>query len=311
VTLVHWDDVPSRRQDRKGLGGAWSRLGAAAGSVAVGCNRIRLEPGEVSTPAHVHGADEEIFFVLGGSGLSWQDGETYEVGAGDCLVHAPLGKAHTLRAGEAGLDVLVFGPRSRMPGAYLPRVGVSWLYPSWVDSGHTTHPFDRDPNLDWPEPSPRPESIVNLGDVEGRFGGRSKRLAAAAGAARAGLNWMSLGAGEEGAPPHCHSAEEEIFVVLEGKGELELWAPPDPEHGAPADPVERHPLRAGDVVSRPAGTRVPHSFRAGPNGMTYLAYGTRETNDMCWYPRSNKVYFRGLGVIARLQLLDYFEGEPG
>jgi uncharacterized cupin superfamily protein len=99
--------------------------------------------------------------------------------------------------------------------------------------------------------------------------------------------------------------------VLEGEGELELWAPPDPEHGAPADPVERHPLRAGHVVSRPAGTRVPHSFRAGPNGMTYLAYGTRETNDMCWYPRSNKVYFRGLGVIARLQLLDYFEGEPG
>ena len=28
----------------------------------------------------VHAAGEEIFFVLGGSGLSWQDGKTYEVG---------------------------------------------------------------------------------------------------------------------------------------------------------------------------------------------------------------------------------------
>jgi hypothetical protein len=31
---------------------------------------------------------------------------------------------------------------------------------------------------------------------------------------------------------------------------------------------------------------------------------------MCWYPRSNKVFFRGLGVIARLELLDYSAGEP-
>ena len=44
--------------------------------------------------------------------------------------------------------------------------------------------------------------------------------------------------------------------------------------------------------------------------MTYLAYGTREPNDICWYPRSNKVFLRGVGVIARLELLDYHDGEP-
>jgi len=59
-----------------------------------------------------------------------------------------------------------------------------------------------------------------------------------------------------------------------------------------------------------AGTRVPHSFRAGAAGLTYLAYGTKDSNDVCWYPRSNKIFFRGLGVIARLDLLDYFDGEP-
>jgi len=78
----------------------------------------------------------------------------------------------------------------------------------------------------------------------------------------------------------------------------------------PANPAETHPVRQGSVVSRPAGTRVPHSFRAGPTGLTYLAYGTKNPNDICWYPRSNKVFFRGLGVIARLELLDYFDGEP-
>ena len=44
--------------------------------------------------------------------------------------------------------------------------------------------------------------------------------------------------------------------------------------------------------------------------MTYLAFGTREPNDVCYYPRSNKIYWRGLGLIARLELLEYFDGEP-
>ena len=54
-----------------------------------GANLVRLLPEEVSTPAHVHGADEEIFFVLRGSGLSWQDGETYEIRARRLIVHPP------------------------------------------------------------------------------------------------------------------------------------------------------------------------------------------------------------------------------
>jgi uncharacterized cupin superfamily protein len=102
--------------------------------------------------------------------------------------------------------------------------------------------------------------------------------------------------------PHCHSAEEEIFVVLEGDGELELYAD-GPE------PTERHPLRAGSVVARPPGTGVAHAFRGGEGGLTMLMYGTRDTNDVCYYPRSNKIYLSGVGVIARLERLDYWDGE--
>lgn len=65
------------------------------------------------------------------------------------------------------------------------------------------------------------------------------------------------------------------------------------------------------MISRPAGTRISHCLRTGDNTLTYLAYGTREPNDMCWYPRSNKVFFRGIGLIARLEALDYSDGEPG
>ena len=98
-------------------------------------------------------------------------------------------------------------------------------------------------------------------------------------------------------PPHVHSAEEELFVVLEGDGTLELW------------PDEVHPVRAGSVVARPPGTQVAHAFRGGENGLTLIAWGTREPNDICWYPRSKKLFWRGVGVIGRIEELDYWEGE--
>ena len=59
--------------------GVWRDLGREAGTRTVGMRRIEVAAGYFSTPAHEHGADEEIFFVLGGEGLLWQDGETYTV----------------------------------------------------------------------------------------------------------------------------------------------------------------------------------------------------------------------------------------
>ena len=50
----------------------WSAIGAEAGSwrtARVGSSSRR----EDADPPHVHGEAEEIFFVLGGSGLTWMD----------------------------------------------------------------------------------------------------------------------------------------------------------------------------------------------------------------------------------------------
>jgi uncharacterized cupin superfamily protein len=65
----------------------------------------------------------------------------------------------------------------------------------------------------------------------------------------------------------------------------------------------------GHVISRPPATRVPHAFRGGDSGLVYLAYGVTDPGDVCWYPRSNKIAFRGIGVMGRLERLDYWEGE--
>ena len=59
----------------------------------------------------------------------------------------------------------------------------------------------------------------------------------------------------------------------------------------------------------PPATGVAHTLRAGARGLTYLAYGTREPNDICWSPRSRKISWRGVGVIARVEPLDYWDGE--
>ena len=55
------------------------------------------------------------------------------------------------------------------------------------------------------------------------------------------------------------------------------------------------------MIARPPGTRIAHFIKAGANGMTCLVYGTREPNDICYYPRSNKIGFRGVGVLGRIE----------
>jgi uncharacterized cupin superfamily protein len=54
--------------------GVWRDLGREAGTRTIGLRRIEIEQGHFSTPAHEHGTEEEIFFVLGGEGLLRQDG---------------------------------------------------------------------------------------------------------------------------------------------------------------------------------------------------------------------------------------------
>jgi uncharacterized cupin superfamily protein len=312
--ISHWDAVSSWRGERGHIGGTWSNL-TGPSSVGAGVKRIQVDPGKWSTPLHLEGAEEEIFYVLGGSGISVQgDGEktkAYEVGAADCLVHLALENAHTLQGGPEGLDVLAFGLRTYAGGVtWLPRAGVAWLGETWAPVGEPDdHPWAREAAAGPPDAgalSPRPETIVNVLDVEpmerdtATVGRRIRDLGRAAGSKRSGLRYAEVLPGKLSAPPHCHSAEEEIFVVLEGEGDVLLW-----EEGG----IVEHPLRTGSVVARPPGTGVAHAFRGGDRSLTLLMYGTREPNDMCFYPRSGKILFRGLGLAARVEMLDYWDGE--
>jgi uncharacterized cupin superfamily protein len=305
VKIANLSDSPARELAVGHIKGKWRDLGRQAGSRTVGLRRIEVAEGYFSTPAHEHGADEEIFFVLAGEGLLWQDGRTYAVGAGDCVVHRPKRGPHTLRGGAGGLDVLVFGERRDTSLTALPRAGVAWSFPRWVEMGGGDHPFAREAAAgapECPEPSAeRARNVVALADVPPVFDGRVRRVGQAAGAVTSGLNHAVLRAGQEGPPAHCHSVEEEMFVLLEGEGVLELW-------GRGEESPEEHPLRGGDVISRPAGTGIAHAIRPGGQGITYLAYGTREPSDMCFYPQSGRVSLRGLGIALHSPEIEYLPG---
>ena len=82
---------------------------------------------------------------------------------------------------------------------------------------------------------------------------RWRDLGRAAGSVSTGLQHVEVAPGREATPLHCHSASEEIFVVLDGHGELVL-------DGEPPTAV-----RAGHVIARPPATarRPPVPRRSG------------------------------------------------
>ena len=309
MTFSHWDDVEPEVRDVGDMRATFRALGAAAGATAVGVSRIDIEPGCRPGPVHQHGSEEEIFFVLEGSGLAWVDGAVHEIGVGDTIVYLAGGPVHTVVAGDDGLSVLAYGENHAPPLVRLPRAGMIRRAGVWLEAS-PDDPLEREAAagpLPLPGPTPRPPCSVALGDVEveseeiADFAITERDVARAAGSVRTGLRYNVVPSGKLNCPPHWHAAEHELFVVLDGAGTLELYD----NQGALA---EEHALRPGHCVSCPAGMRLAHALRAGDEGLTYRAYGTRDTGEIVYYPRSKKAW---LGrVLVRVELAeDYWEGE--
>ncbi len=263
-------------------------LAAAAGAARIGASHYLVPPGARQMPVHVHGDEEEIFYVLGGEGLSWQRGAACSVTPGDVVVHPPRGDPHTFLAGDSGLELLAFSSGTDTSLTYLPRARVMWCGPRWIPVD-APHPFRAEGlagPLEHPEPGERPANVVPLERVEplARPGAEVRALGHFAGAVAAGLNHVTLRADADGAPAHCHALEEELFYVLQGSGTLTLGAD------------DEHPVRPGDVFARPPSTGVAHRISAGEPGLTYLIYGTRVAGDSVYYPHAGKVRLRGLGI---------------
>ena len=75
------------------------------------CNFIdiaELPPG-TSIGRHVHGADQEEFYlVLSGEGQMWRNGETFDVRSGDLIRNPPGGRHGLVNTGTVPLKIFVF-----------------------------------------------------------------------------------------------------------------------------------------------------------------------------------------------------------
>lgn len=77
--------------------GTGAALGRAFGLKRVAINYEVLAPGDRSSWPHAHSAEEEFIFILKGNPQIWIDGNTYDLGPGDCVGLPPgTGHAHTL-----------------------------------------------------------------------------------------------------------------------------------------------------------------------------------------------------------------------
>jgi uncharacterized cupin superfamily protein len=306
---IHLDDVPEQSWEVDEIKARRWRLGAAAGAHKIGIAIIEAPPGGRLTPPHSHADEEEIFFVLDGSGLSYQfesrsKTHTYEIRKGDCLVHPCDGPAHTMIAGDGGLRVLVAAEGSRTSITYLPRAKMFWLGSRWTPAD-ALHPFQADAEigpLDLPEPTAeRPSSIVAFDDCpfdeggRGRFRWATRDLGKAAGAQTMVLAHDAFPPRSLNCPRHWHTAAEECFFVLSGTGIARIG---DAEH----------PLRAGSFFLRPPRTGVGHRIEAGPDGIEVITMGDLVPDDICVYPDSRKIAVRP-GVFLPISDLTYFDGE--
>jgi len=127
--------------------------------------------------------------------------------------------------------------------------------------------------------------VMNLDEVEfddveenGLYTSSRGTIGRHIGATNLGYNLTVLPPGKAQCPFHCHHGEEEMFLILDGEGELRFGD-------------ERFPIRRHDVIAcPPGGPAVAHQIiNTGQTAMRYLALSTRVPVDACEYPDSGKV----------------------
>ena len=185
-----------------------------------------------------------------GSGLSWQDGAVCEVRAGDTFVHLADHEEHTLAPAPTGST---YWSSARASGRVRLASALAGAPPRlpWVE-GRDDDPWDVEAEvgeLEFAEPGERPANVVALDDV-------AMTRTATRCWPRRGLRRSRASSGPpRGRPPQLRSRtatplEEEMFVVLEGDGTVELW--PTPVRVRRRE-RESHDVRAGRRRRAPAG----------------------------------------------------------
>lgn len=125
------------------------------------------------------------------------------------------------------------------------------------------------------------------------------------GAKKLGYNVTVIDPGKAAYPAHAHKINEEMFLILEGEGEVRIGE-------------GRHRVRAGDIIANPpGGPETAHQLRnTGKAPLKVLCVSTFEPVDVIEYPDSDKTAFGVLstGPDGKPQLkrgITLNSGQPG
>ena len=153
--------------------------------------------------------------------------------------------------------------------------------------------------------SPRPDEWLPPTEVAQRIEGRFARMGLSLGMSTLGCSLTVVPPGKSAFPLHSHRANDELFVILAGRGELRLGE-------------ARHAVAAGDLVGCPrGGPETAHQLvNTGDEELRYLAISSQLSPEICEYPDSGKVaaYADGQGgrfahVTRRGDEAGYWDGE--
>ncbi|MBV8034535.1 cupin domain-containing protein [Roseateles sp.] len=134
-----------------------------------------------------------------------------------------------------------------------------------------------------------------------RYDSETASMTKGTAARQMGASFDIVAPGQQSCPYHFHHAEEEMFIVIQGQGTLRVAG-------------ERLPIKAGDVITIPAGPDYPHHIiNTSDAPLHYLSISTHKEPEICVYPDSGKVgsFAPGLRLLQRREAgLDYWDGEP-
>lgn len=144
------------------------------------------------------------------------------------------------------------------------------------------------------------------GTRDERYGSRYAALGELLGLAHLGVSYDIIAPGHRICPFHNHHANDEFYVVLEGRGTYRTAR-------------GEYPVQAGDVIGAPAGGRdTAHQIiNTSDSELRVLVASSMREPDVCEYPDSDKFAvmagprpartFNHIG--RRGDSVDYYEGE--
>jgi uncharacterized cupin superfamily protein len=156
--------------------------------------------------------------------------------------------------------------------------------------------------------------IVNIADVPLADRGNGKSFAVKWGRVGPTLGLNALGCAVHVVPPgkkafpfHRHHAMDELFFILSGEGQYR-WG------------EDALPVKAGDLVAAPVGTKAHQLINTGKDDLRYLGISSAAAAEVVDYPDSGKIGvmagvkngdFRSATYagVGRIEKADYFDGE--